>query len=96
MSKAGKAAIRGMMNAIEYAQGDKSKGKETVVMVPAVDVKAARKKLGYTQDAFAKAFHINLWTLRNWEQGKRQPDGPARALLFLINREPEAVKRAFE
>ena len=48
-----------------------------------------------TQDRFASRFGISTATLRNWEQGRRRPEGPARALLTIIDREPEAVRRAF-
>ena len=63
-------------------------------MIEVPDVPAIRKKLGFTQEKFASSFGVSLGTLRNWEQGARFPDGPARVLLTLIDREPEAVKRA--
>ena len=44
--------------------------------------------------AFAARFGVALPTLRKWEQGKRRPDGPARVLLRVIEREPDAVRRA--
>jgi len=62
--------------------------------VPDVDVRAARQRLGMTQPAFAAQFGVALPTLRKWEQGKRRPEGPARVLLRVIEREPEAVQRA--
>ena len=58
------------------------------------DIAAARKKLGMSQDKFALTFGISTGALRNWEQGRRQPEGPARVLLKVIDQEPEAVKRA--
>jgi len=64
------------------------------VAVPDVDVRAARERLGLTQPAFAAKFGIALPTLRKWEQGRRRPDGPARVLLRVIEREPDAVRRA--
>jgi putative transcriptional regulator len=63
------------------------------IMVP-TDVKAIRAKFGLSQDRFAKAFALNLATLRDWEQQRRMPHGPARTLLQIIDREPEAVRRA--
>jgi putative transcriptional regulator len=63
------------------------------IMVP-TDVKAIRAKFGMSQDQFAKAFALNLATLRDWEQERRMPHGPARTLLQIIDREPEAVRRA--
>ncbi len=86
--------MAGLGDAVAYAQGDTSRGKRHVVQVPAVDVAAARKKLGLSQDGFARAFGVSPGTVRNWEQGRRQPDGPARVLLRVIEKEPEAVLRA--
>jgi putative transcriptional regulator len=63
------------------------------IMVP-TDVKAIRAKFGMSQQRFAKAFALNLATLRDWEQERRMPHGPARTLLQIIDREPEAVRRA--
>jgi putative transcriptional regulator len=59
-----------------------------------LDVAAIRAKTGLSQDRFAKAFQISPHTLRNWEQGRRVPEGPARALLLAIDRAPESVMRA--
>jgi putative transcriptional regulator len=59
-----------------------------------LDVAAIRARTGLSQDRFAKAFLISPHTLRNWEQGRRVPDGPARALLQAIARDPRAVLRA--
>ena len=84
----------GMTDALAYAEGDRTRGKAHAVEVPMVDVRAARMKLGLSQDKFAKAFRISPSTLRKWEQGTRQPHGPAQVLLAVIDREPEAVKRA--
>jgi len=59
-----------------------------------IEVAAIRAKTGLSQDRFARAFQISPHTLRNWEQGRRQPEGPARALLLAIDRDPEAVMQA--
>jgi putative transcriptional regulator len=55
-----------------------------------------RERMGLTQAAFAARFGFALGTLRQWEQGRRQPEGPARTLLQVIAREPDAVRRALE
>lgn len=47
-----------------------------------------------SQDQFGAQFGISAATVRNWEQGRRQPEGPARVLLTIIAREPDAVRRA--
>jgi putative transcriptional regulator len=59
-----------------------------------VDLKKLRRRLGLTQVSFAARFGFSLGTLRNWERGRRRPDGPAQILLQVIDREPEAVERA--
>ena len=61
-----------------------------------IDVSRIRGKTGLSQDRFAKAFRISPHTLRNWEQGRRVPEGPARALLLAIARDPKAVMRALD
>ncbi len=57
-------------------------------------VRAIRERLAMSQTTFARLFGISVDTLQNWEQGRRQPEGPARMLLRVIDREPEAVRRA--
>jgi putative transcriptional regulator len=60
---------------------------------PAIDIAAIRKKSGATQDGFARQIGVSIATLRNWEQGRRQPEGPARILLSMLARDPGIVKR---
>ncbi len=95
MSEVGESIRRGLEDALAYARGDKSRGRATVVRVPQrVDVKAVRKRLGLSQAAFAARFGFSIGTLRDWEQKRRRPEGPARVLLTVIDREPKAVERA--
>ena len=56
-------------------------------------VKIIRRALELTQEEFAVRFHIPLGTLRDWEQGRAEPDQPTRAYLTLIARDPEHVSR---
>ena len=58
------------------------------------DIAATQRRLSLSQTEFAAWFGISPGTLRNWEQGRRVPEGPARVLLRVIEREPEAVRRA--
>lgn len=58
------------------------------------DVQAIRKKLKKSQDEFALMIGVSVATLRNWEQGRRQPHGPARALLKIAAENPKAVEKA--
>jgi putative transcriptional regulator len=55
------------------------------------DVKAIRKQYGLSQNKFAKLLGISASTLRNWEQGRRKPEGPARILLSVAAKHPEAI-----
>ena len=55
-----------------------------------------RRRTGLTQAAFAERIGVPLDTVRNWEQGKRSPAGPARALLKVIDRAPETALAALE
>lgn len=56
------------------------------------DVVALRRFVGLTQAQFAAAMGISVHTLRNWEQGRRQPDGPAIALLRIAARHPRIIR----
>ena len=95
MAETGESIVRGAHDALAYARGDKKKGRATTVHVPEhVDVNAIRSSLKLSQDKFAKRFGFSVATVRDWEQGRRRPEGPARALLTVIEHEPEAVERA--
>lgn len=56
------------------------------------DIVALRKFVGLTQVRFAEALGISVHTLRNWEQGRRWPEGPALALLRIAARHPRMVR----
>jgi putative transcriptional regulator len=71
----------------------KAKPSRVSTFAPA-DVKAIRQKLGKTQQDFALMIGVSVATLRNWEQGRRTPEGPALALLRVASAEPRAVARA--
>lgn len=55
------------------------------------DPRAVRARMGLTQEAFAALLGVPLATLRNWEQGRRSPSGPALRLLEVADRHPEAL-----
>jgi putative transcriptional regulator len=59
-------------------------------------VKTLRRALGLTQQGFAARYQIPLGTLRDWEQGRTEPDQPARAYLTVIARDPEGTRRALQ
>jgi putative transcriptional regulator len=60
---------------------------------PVPRVKTLRRALGLTQEEFSARYHIPLGTLRDWEQGRTQPDQPARAFLSVIARAPKEVAK---
>jgi putative transcriptional regulator len=59
-----------------------------------INVKAVRERTGLSQTKFALTIGISVRTLQNWEQGHRQPQGPARALLTIFQNDPEHALRA--
>jgi putative transcriptional regulator len=69
-------------------------GRVAVVPPATVDVRAIREKLKLSQSEFAARFGFTAAAVRQWEQGRRHPHGPARVLLTIIDREPNAVRRA--
>lgn len=92
MSDVGQGIIQGLEEAIAFAEGNE---KQAIVHIPEeIDVRRIRKKLHMSQTSFAEQFGFQVATLRDWEQGRRVPTGPARAFLFVIDREPDAVQRA--
>ncbi len=92
MSKGGQSILRGARQALNYARGARE---GFIAHVPEeIDVAAIRKRLGLSQGEFAARFGFKLDAVQNWEQGRRRPDGAARAFLRVIEREPEAVQRA--
>lgn len=78
----------GFEDAIAFARGDTG---DAVIHKP-MDVKAVRAGTKKSQQAFAAAYRIPVGTLRDWEQGRRQPDAPARTLLTMIQADPVAVE----
>ena len=61
---------------------------------PDPEVRAIRLKTGLSQDRFAYLIGVKPATLRNWEQGRRKPTGPAKALLRILDADPEGAVRA--
>ncbi len=76
-------------------RGKKAKGGR-VTTRDDVDVREIRELTKLSQAKFADLLSIEVATLRNWEQGRRQPTGPARALLRAIHNDPVAVLRALQ
>jgi putative transcriptional regulator len=92
MSKAGSRILGSVQKARAFARGEASDG--FVVHVPeAIDVKAIRAKLGLSQETFALRFGFSAAAVRDWEQGRRQPEQAARVLLMVIEEAPQTVER---
>jgi putative transcriptional regulator len=94
MSKIGESIIRGFEEAIAFAEGTADMSLYKVHIPAQIDVRAIRGRLGLTQQQFAIRFGFSVNTLRHWEQGRRVPEGPTRAYLLVIDREPRAVEKA--
>lgn len=86
--------ISSLKEAVDWAEGKKTGARVTQVEVPDINVRQLRRRLGLSQSAFAAKYGFAPATLRNWEQGRTRPDGPARVLLAVIDRHPEAVEDA--
>jgi putative transcriptional regulator len=86
--KAFEMMMEGMGDAIAYAQGDTSRGR-----VATVDAKAVRAKTKLSQDKFATTYHLPVGTLRDWEQGRAQPDRSAATLLKMIDADAAGVEK---
>ena len=84
--------MQGMEEVRRWARGEEVPGLR-VHPAPHEDVAAIRKQTGLSQTAFAKQISVSVATLRNWEQGRRRPDGPARVLLALLAKDPDIVRR---
>ncbi|MGO9986515.1 MAG: helix-turn-helix domain-containing protein [Rhodomicrobium sp.] len=96
MSTVAESIRRGLEQAVAYAEGTADANAYRVHVPERIDVKAIRVKLEMTQEEFAGRFGFSINTLRHWEQGSRQPEGPTRAYLLVIDRAPEAVQKALQ
>jgi putative transcriptional regulator len=96
MSKVADSIRRGLREAVAYAEGAADKNAYRIHVPRKIDVKAIRASLDMTQEEFAGRFGFSVNTLRHWEQGSRQPEGPTRAYLLVIERAPKAVQKALQ
>ena len=91
MKKAADRIMQGLREAVAHARGEKVPGLR--LHIPrAVDVSAVRRRTGLSQAAFSCRIGVSTGTLRNWEQGRRTPEGPARVLLAMLSRNPRIVE----
>jgi putative transcriptional regulator len=92
----GQEIINGLEEINAWKRGELKLKTYSVEMPKAADVPAIRKELGLSQPEFAGFMGVSLGTLRNWEQERREPQGPARALLLVASKQPAAVLAALE
>lgn len=82
-----------LLESIEQA-GEIKKGRakaSRTFKIEEPDVVAIREKYGMTQQEFSSLLGISVGTLRNWEQGRRKPQGPAKVLLRIAQKRPKAI-----
>lgn len=85
---------RGLEEALAYAEHAADTSRYGIHVPADIDVKAIRTRLKMSQEEFAGRFGFSINTLRHWEQGRRVPEGPTRAYLLVIDRNPKAVQKA--
>lgn len=83
----------GLDDAKAYLEGSADKSGYRIHVPTRVNVKKIRARLGLSQESFAQTYGFALSAVRDWEQGRRQPDRSARILLKVVEKEPEAVTR---
>ncbi len=84
--------VESIKQAGEIKQGQRAPGR--VFEFSPMDIKEIRHRLNKSQREFALMIGVSVGTLQNWEQGRRHPVGPARALLKVAAEKPEAVQEA--
>jgi len=91
MGDAAERIMQGLNEALAHARGKEVP--DLIVHIPtSVDVTAVRRRTGLSQAAFSRRIGVSPATLRNWEQGRRTPEGPARVLLAMLARNPRVVE----
>lgn len=73
----------------EIKAGSREPGRMYEIKAP--EIKTVREKLNVSQSEFALLIGVSIRTLQNWEQGRRKPEGPAKALLRIASKDPGAV-----
>jgi putative transcriptional regulator len=84
--------VESIKQAGEIKKGSRKPGRKFEYDTP--NIKDIRKKLGVSQVEFALMIGVSTSTLQNWEQGRREPEGPAKALLRVAEKDPKAVIKA--
>ena len=94
MSPRGRSILRGLTEVKEYLEGKRDLHAYHYDVPDPINVRAIRERSGLSQIEFARRFAISPRTLQDWEQRRREPDSAIRAYLTVIDRNPEAVRKA--
>lgn len=86
--------LKGLEEASAYVRGEADPRAFRVHVPKSVDVRAIRERMKLTQAGFARRYGFTLGAVRDWEQGRRQPEAAARILLKVIEKRPDAVEEA--
>ena len=81
--------VASIREAVEIKAGRKAPSRTYEIKPP--EIKTVREKLNVSQNQFALMIGVSVRTLQNWEQGRRKPEGPAKALLRIASRNPTAL-----
>jgi putative transcriptional regulator len=87
-----KDLVESMTQMNEIVRGERAPSRE--FYIDADSIKKLRSKVGLSQSKFAALMQVELSTLQNWEQGRRKPTGPARALIRAFRKDPKDVLKA--
>jgi len=90
----GREILDGIEEVKAWRRGEATLRSTEIALPVAADVAGIRKQLALSQDAFAAFLGVSVGTVRGWEQGRREPQGPARVLLLVANRQPVAFRKA--
>jgi putative transcriptional regulator len=92
MTDAFKSIEQGLSEAVAHARGE-IQATIHQIDIPEADVQAIRARTGLSQAQFARSIGVKKATLLNWEHNRRSPEGPAKVLLALIDKDPDIVQR---
>lgn len=90
----GREILEGIDEIKDWRRGKTSLRSTEITLPVAADVAGIRKQLSLSQESFAAFLGVSIGTVRGWEQGRREPQGPARVLLLVASRQPVAFKKA--
>lgn len=90
----GREILEGIEQIKAWRRGETTLRSTEITLPVAADVAGIRKQLSLSQESFAAFLGVSVGTVRGWEQGRREPQGPARVLLLVASRQPVAFKKA--